>query len=81
MFDANFYGIDGKKQELKSEEEVKRCITQAIKVINLMLQSVKKKERKRNPVTSFYHIISSTRSSTKIKLSSKENDDDCSTAI
>lgn len=52
VFDAKFYGIDGKKQELKSEEEVKSVLSN-LKGDQFDVTSVKKKERKRNPVTPF----------------------------
>ncbi|WEG15631.1 type I DNA topoisomerase [Alkalihalophilus pseudofirmus] len=51
-FDAKFYGVDGKKQELKSEEEVQAVLKQ-LKGKSFDVASVKKKERKRNPVTPF----------------------------
>lgn len=52
IFDAKFYGIEGKKQELKSEEEVKSVLSR-INGNQFDVTSVKKKERKRNPVTPF----------------------------
>ncbi|WP_078554692.1 type I DNA topoisomerase [Bacillus alkalicellulosilyticus] len=51
-FDAKFYGIDSKKVELKSESEVKDVLAR-IKGDSFAIQSVKKKERKRNPVAPF----------------------------
>ncbi|WP_368504046.1 type I DNA topoisomerase [Alkalihalophilus sp. As8PL] len=52
QFDAKFYGVNGKKQELKSEEEVKAILAK-LKGKSFDVNSVKKKERKRNPVTPF----------------------------
>ncbi|TWI55147.1 type I DNA topoisomerase [Halalkalibacter nanhaiisediminis] len=52
VFEAKFYGIDGKKQELKSDEEVKSVLSN-LKGDQFDVSSVKKKERKRNPVTPF----------------------------
>ncbi|MBP3952048.1 type I DNA topoisomerase [Bacillus suaedae] len=51
-FEAKFYGIDGKKQELKSEEEVKKVL-ERLKTDTFDITSVKRKERKRNPVSPF----------------------------
>ncbi|WP_100373215.1 type I DNA topoisomerase [Bacillus sp. FJAT-45037] len=52
QFDAKFYGVDGKKQELKSEEDV-QAILKKLQGDSFDVTSVKKKERKRNPVSPF----------------------------
>lgn len=51
-FEAKFYGISGKKQELKSEEEVNKVL-ERLKTDTFDITSVKRKERKRNPVSPF----------------------------
>ncbi|WEG11597.1 type I DNA topoisomerase [Pullulanibacillus sp. KACC 23026] len=51
-FEAAFYGINGKKLELKTEEEVKQVLEQ-IKGTAFNIESVTKKERLRNPVAPF----------------------------
>ncbi|MCM2674749.1 type I DNA topoisomerase [Alkalicoccobacillus plakortidis] len=51
-FEAKFYGIDGKKKDLGSEEDVNQVLAK-LKGKNFDVQSVKKKERKRNPVAPF----------------------------
>ncbi|WP_413381648.1 type I DNA topoisomerase [Alkalihalobacillus sp. 1P02AB] len=51
-FDAKFYGVDGKKKSLASEEEV-QAILKKIKGKKFDISSVSKKERKRNPVAPF----------------------------
>ncbi|MEK4565325.1 type I DNA topoisomerase [Alkalihalobacillus sp. FSL R5-0424] len=51
-FEAKFYGVDGKKKELGSEQEVKEVLAR-LKGKNYDVESVKKKERKRNPVAPF----------------------------
>ncbi|MBM0065169.1 type I DNA topoisomerase [Alkalicoccobacillus gibsonii] len=51
-FEAKFYGVNGKKKELGSEQEVKEVLAQ-LKGKNFDVESVKKKERKRNPVAPF----------------------------
>ncbi len=51
-FEAHFYGIDNKKVELKNEEEVKNVLHQ-MKGNTFVVQSVSKKERKRNPAPPF----------------------------
>lgn len=51
-FEASFFGIDGKKVELKKEEEVK-SILERIKGNRFLVKDVSKKERRRNPVPPF----------------------------
>lgn len=51
-FEAKFYGIDHKKMELKSEEDVKNVLAK-MKGNNFTIDSVKKKERRKNPVLPF----------------------------
>ncbi|MFB7302135.1 type I DNA topoisomerase [Heyndrickxia sporothermodurans] len=51
-FQGSFYGKNGKKVELKSEEEVKSILSQ-IKGKDFEITSVSKKERKRNPAPPF----------------------------
>ncbi|WP_100404491.1 type I DNA topoisomerase [Bacillus solitudinis] len=51
-FEAKFYGIDGEKQDLRSEQEVNDVLSK-IKGDKFDVTSVKKRERKRNPVTPF----------------------------
>lgn len=52
QFEAQFYGVDGKKVELKSEEEVKDILGN-IEGNSFTITSVTKKERKRNPAPPF----------------------------
>ncbi|MDQ0214313.1 DNA topoisomerase-1 [Oikeobacillus pervagus] len=51
-FQANFYGSKGKKQELKTEEEVKKVLSQ-LQGQEFEVSSVTKRERKRNPAPPF----------------------------
>ncbi|EGL82534.1 DNA topoisomerase I [Caldalkalibacillus thermarum TA2.A1] len=51
-FEAKFYGLDGQKQDLKAEDEV-NVILEKIKGHPLVVKSVQKRERKRNPVSPF----------------------------
>lgn len=51
-FEAGFYGADGKKLDLSNEDEVKNVINR-IKGKDYIVQSVKKRERKRNPAAPF----------------------------
>lgn len=51
-FEASFYGLDGKKEELKSEEDV-QGILKKLKGNTFKIDSVTKKERKRNPAVPF----------------------------
>ncbi|WP_075980939.1 type I DNA topoisomerase [Bacillus massilinigeriensis] len=52
QFEAFFYGIDNKKKELHSEEEVKALLNQ-IKGNSFQITNVSKKERRRNPAAPF----------------------------
>ncbi|OZM58594.1 DNA topoisomerase I [Lottiidibacillus patelloidae] len=51
-FEAQFYGIDGKKVELKSQQEVEQILSK-LSGDDFSIASVKKKERKRNPAAPF----------------------------
>jgi DNA topoisomerase I len=51
-FQASFYGLDGKKVELKNEEEVKDVLGK-VKGKSFEVNKVTKKERKRNPAPPF----------------------------
>ncbi|MCA1059179.1 type I DNA topoisomerase [Rossellomorea aquimaris] len=51
-FQASFYGIDGKKMELKTEEDVKDVLGK-VKGKSFEVNKVTKKERKRNPAPPF----------------------------
>ena len=50
-FEAKFYGVDNKKTELKSETEVNEILQKLNDTF--VVESVKKRERKRNPVLPF----------------------------
>lgn len=52
VFEGAFYGIDGKKQELKSNEDVK-VIEEKLKGKTYNVEKVNKRERKRNPAKPF----------------------------
>ncbi|MDQ0482878.1 type I DNA topoisomerase [Guptibacillus hwajinpoensis] len=51
-FEAGFYGVDGKKAELHSREDVDNVLKR-IEGDQFKIQSVQKKERKRNPANPF----------------------------
>ncbi|WP_227395546.1 type I DNA topoisomerase [Jeotgalibacillus aurantiacus] len=51
-FQASFYGLNGKKEKLSSEEDVKAILAK-MKGKKFTVDSVTKKERKRNPAPSF----------------------------
>lgn len=51
-FEAQFYGTDGKKAELKSEEDVNAVLAR-LKGNNFTIETVEKKERRRNPALPF----------------------------
>ncbi len=52
QFEGNFYGTNGKKQALKSKEDVDQILSQ-IKGKDFTIDKVTKKERKRNPSLPF----------------------------
>lgn len=52
LFDGTFYGINGKKAELKTEKDVKDVLSK-IKGNSFTVTNVSKKERKRNPAVPF----------------------------
>ncbi|MFD1360327.1 type I DNA topoisomerase [Lentibacillus salinarum] len=52
VFEGSFYGVDGKKQELKSEADVKK-ITNKLDGERFSVDKVNKRERKRNPAKPF----------------------------
>ncbi|MFQ3543343.1 type I DNA topoisomerase [Halobacillus rhizosphaerae] len=51
-FEGSFYGVDGKKQELKTQEDVERIQGQ-MKGKNFSVEKVNKRERRRNPSLPF----------------------------
>lgn len=51
-FKANFYGVDGKKQKLATEADVKE-VTERLTGRDYEIQKITKKERKRNPAQPF----------------------------
>jgi DNA topoisomerase-1 len=51
-FEAKFYGVKGKKAALPNEEEVNKILAQ-VKNKPFVVQSVQKKERKKNPAVPF----------------------------
>ncbi|MYL63776.1 type I DNA topoisomerase [Bacillus hwajinpoensis] len=52
QFEAGFYGVDGKKTDLQSREDVDNVLKR-IEGDQFNIQSVQKKERKRNPALPF----------------------------
>lgn len=52
IFEGAFYGVDGKKQDLKSNEDVK-AIEGKLKGKKFQVDKVNKRERKRNPAKPF----------------------------
>ncbi len=52
QFQAHFYGLNGKKKKLQSEDDVKEVLGK-IDGKDFLVQSVTKKERKRNPARPF----------------------------
>ncbi|MGM8211766.1 type I DNA topoisomerase [Virgibacillus sp. W0430] len=67
-FEGTFYGIDGKKQELKKEADVK-AILEKVQDKKFTIKKVTKRERKRNPAKPF--ITSSLQQEAARKLNFK----------
>ncbi|MBP0726251.1 type I DNA topoisomerase [Bacillus sp. RG28] len=71
QFDANFYGLNGKKVELHSDEEVNNVLSQ-VKGNEFLVQSVTKKERKRNPATAFTTSLLQQEAARKLNMRAKK---------
>jgi DNA topoisomerase-1 len=71
QFDANFYGLKGKKVELQSEEEVNKVLNQ-IKGKEFTVQNVTKKERRRNPATAFTTSLLQQEAARKLNMRAKK---------
>src|SRR5699024_163343 len=52
VFEGSFYGVNGKKTELKSEDEVNN-ILQQLEGNEFKITKINKRERKRNPALPF----------------------------
>lgn len=52
IFEGSFYGIDGKKQDLKNEQEV-NAVLEKLNDKKFTIDKVNKRERKRNPAKPF----------------------------
>lgn len=70
-FDTFFYGINGKKLELNSEEDVKKVLSQ-INGNDFTIQSVTKKERRRNPATAFTTSLLQQEAARKLNMRAKK---------
>ncbi|ODM25686.1 DNA topoisomerase I [Clostridium sp. Bc-iso-3] len=70
-FDAKFYGLDNKKAELKSEEEVNKILDE-IKNTVFKVQKVKKGEKKKNPNAPFTTSTMQQEASRKLGFSTKK---------
>ncbi|MFC6323302.1 type I DNA topoisomerase [Companilactobacillus baiquanensis] len=53
VFNANFYGLDNKKTELKNNDQVKEVLSRVDKNEDFIVEKVSKKERKRLPAAPF----------------------------
>jgi len=70
-FEAKFYGLDNKKTELKSEEEVNKVLDE-IKDAVFVVQKVKKGEKKKNPNAPFTTSTMQQEASRKLGFSTKK---------
>jgi DNA topoisomerase-1 len=71
QFDANFYGLNGKKTELQSEEEVNKVLNQ-LNGNEFTVQNVTKKERRRNPATAFTTSLLQQEAARKLNMRAKK---------
>ena len=79
-FEAHFYGVDGKKQEIHSKDEVDKILSD-IKNKKYIVEDIKKSQKKRNPAPPFTTSTMRTRSFKKTKLYFKENNECCTKLI
>ncbi|PGL68012.1 type I DNA topoisomerase [Bacillus sp. AFS055030] len=70
-FDTNFYGVNGKKVELNSETDVNNVLSQ-IKGDHFEVQSVTRKERRRNPATAFTTSLLQQEAARKLNMRAKK---------
>lgn len=70
-FDTFFYGVNGKKLELNSEEEVNKVLAQ-INGNDFTVQSVTRKERKRNPALAFTTSLLQQEAARKLNMRAKK---------
>jgi len=71
QFEAKFYGKDGKKQEIHSQEEVDD-ILKVIKKAKYIVNEIKKSEKKRNPAPPFTTSTMQQEASRKIGFTLKK---------
>lgn len=71
QFEAKFYGKDGKKQEIHSQEEVDE-ILKVIKKAKYIVNEIKKSEKKRNPAPPFTTSTMQQEASRKIGFTLKK---------
>ncbi len=70
-FDTFFYGINGKKLELSSEDDVNKVLSQ-IDGNDFTVQSVTRKERRRNPATAFTTSLLQQEAARKLNMRAKK---------
>ncbi|SFM27073.1 type I DNA topoisomerase [Salibacterium qingdaonense] len=70
-FEAKFYGVDGKKQELRSKEDVDQ-VRNRMTDDSFTIQKVTKKERKRNPVQPFTTSLLQQEAARKLNFRAKK---------
>ena len=70
-FEAKFYGKDGRKLELHSEEEVKK-ILEDLEKADYTIKNIKKSEKKRNPAPPFTTSTMQQEASRKLGFSLKK---------
>lgn len=73
-FEAHFYGKNGKKQEIHSNEEVQKILSD-IKNKKYIVDDIKKSEKKRTPAPPFTTSSMRARSFKKIRFYFKENNE------
>lgn len=54
VFEGTFYGVNGKKTKLNTEEDVKKILNQLTK--QFTVDKVNKRERRRNPAKALRHL-------------------------
>ena len=70
-FNAKFYGKDGEKIDLKSEEEVNKILS-ALEDVNYQVTKIQVQERKRNPAPPFSTSTLQQEASRKLGFTTKK---------
>ena len=80
QFEGSFFSLNGERAELKSEEDVKKVLA-SLNGSEFQSCQCDEKRTKTKSSCAIYNFFFTTRSSSKIKFPSKENNDACAAII